>query len=204
MSEEPIRQEAAAERDPIPAPCLTNESVFNRKALAEGLRAYRTGPRWIALVVIQVLLLLAAAGLLIYSIVIGQSLGPIILNCVLVVFVLGLTFYALVLSPSMSARAQIRRQEESYGLKEFKTTAVFANSAVSTYREKVSDPIRMEYQNLKQIIESKNLILLVTRRRQLFLLDRGGFQNGTEEDFWRLIAEKCPQAKLIRKKKTAK
>ena len=54
--------------------------------------------------------------------------------------------------------------------------------------------MRLSYQNIGKILEDEPLILLKTRARQFYSLDRSRFGNGTEADFWRLMTEKCPNA----------
>ena len=50
------------------------------------------------------------------------------------------------------------------------------------------------YDDIRKIFRTQHYIVLVTFRRKMLMLTANGFQDDKEEDFTRLMKEKCPMA----------
>lgn len=61
----------------------------------------------------------------------------------------------------------------------------------------------MDYKKTKRVSETRRLILLTTRRNRVIPLDKKGFENGSAEDLFRLLAVKCPKLKTERRNANA-
>lgn len=117
--------------------------------------------------------------------------------------VMALLYYTFALWPRRSARLQLSRQRELYGSIPIEPCTIFTPDAVLGTNEQLSsDVLRLQYGSLKRVAVTKKLIVLCTASRQLLILDKARFENGTETDFWRLLKEKRPDLKLPKGWKT--
>ena len=101
-----------------------------------------------------------------------------------------LTFIA----PIRNSRIYMRRLKETWNTDSYEATTTFEPDALVCHFSHSGSVVRLSYQNIGKILEDDPLILIKTKARQFYSLDRTRFENGTEDDFWRLMNEKCPQA----------
>lgn len=180
-------------------PALTNECEFNRENLETSLRAYMKTPMNIVADVLYVAIIVTQ----ILSMAIPRAMGiPITIRplsiLVIVIGVFMLCWRHLFL-PKYSAKVQIKRREELLGVDRFPMELELRDDALVSRVPQFNEERSLPYDKLRRIQETEKLIVLITKQRQLMTLDKAGFRNGTEEDFWRLISEKCPDAKRKRR-----
>ena len=100
-------------------------------------------------------------------------------------------------APRMTAKSQAAKIREVNGGSAFRFEFLEEHLQMTLPSGERSDPI--DYGELTRAVETRSLILLFTKAATMLILDRAGFQNGTEEDCWTQIAAKCPSI-LIQKK----
>ena len=99
-------------------------------------------------------------------------------------------------APKLAARSQAAKLRELNGGSAFRFEFL-EEHLLMTLPSGEEDPV--EYGSLTRAVQTQNLVLLFTTAATMLILDRAGFQNGTEEDFWARLAAECPSI-LIRKK----
>ena len=109
---------------------------------------------------------------------------------------LGLMAYTNFVVPGRTAKAQAAKIQEVNGGTAFRFE-FREEDVLMTLPSGEQDPVSND--NLTRAVQTKDLILVFTKVQTMLILDRAGFQNGTEEDFWALLPEKCPSI-LIKKK----
>lgn len=181
-------------------PILTNEFELTEELLREAFQASFRTDWWIA----PILLHFAAwviGVLMVSSDLINQSPLPVLLLSVAyLVFVIIWTIERFLLRPGRQAKQHIQQDKEKYGIEKVIALARFEEGRIDfTTKDAPQDHQQPSYEHVVRILQTEHLILLFTKGKMMYFLGSSGFQNGTEEDFWRLIAEKCPEAKRKRR-----
>ena len=177
---------------------LSNDSTLNRQNLETAIRASMKTPVFYAMQVVYLILFLCLTVLLFVMIALKVRSSAITASIFMLVTIVALFIFTRWIFPKLSAKSQMRRKQELAGVEEIRSRMTFADDVLQICTEKPVEKIDLSYDKLNSISETEHLILLNTRERQIFILDKKGFQNGTQEDFWSLIAQKCPQAKIKR------
>ena len=190
--------EAESELDALSG-CLMNTCVLNKAVLTESMKAAMRRPFFRFLFWTELLVTAAALGLLIWAIAAKQS-GSTILQAL---FLLGMAAFffvqQFVLYPRRAVKNQLLRQAMDDGAAELPNRLWFTEENVANCRGEGDEIRHMDYKKIKRVTETRNLILLTTRSNRLISLDKKGFENGSAEDLYRLLDQKCP--KLKKKKK---
>lgn len=202
MSELPIvapgYEEAYAEPEDLSA-CLTNRCVIDRSVLTEAMQAAMNRPFFRVLRIIDLAVIAAALGLLVWSLAAKQS----VITVLEALFLLGaaLFFYVqqFVRYPKQAVKTQITRQALEDGTDALENRLYFTEENVANRRGEGDLILHMPYENITRVSETRRLILLTTRRRRLIPLDKHGFANGGPEELYRLLAVKAPNAKTERR-----
>ena len=113
---------------------------------------------------------------------------------VVMLVLLAFTNYA---APMLTARRQAAKIREVHGGSAFRFEFREEDLGMTQPSGEQSEPVAWD--SLTRAAQTRDLILVFTKNQTMLILDRSGFQNGTEDDFWRLISEKCPSL-LISKK----
>ncbi len=175
------------------APVLTNRGRFD----AETLRAaYRRlwRPRFWLMLVLGLLFLGSAVWLtILYTVVYVPDLHMIL--CLVFIYFCGAFYFWYAFSTvNRSVKRTIRRLEETRQVSGYDTCFRFLDEELQFEASISADVQHLSYSNVRRVLSCQNLLLLRSRSRQFLLLDRNGFENGTEADFWKLMSEKCPRA----------
>lgn len=101
---------------------------------------------------------------------------------------LGLSF------PRRTANLVFRRIKEQYRAEEYERTNSFLPQEILSESSISADRTHLPYDKVTRIILWKGYIILRTTAQMLYILDGSRFENGTDEDFWKLMNEKCPKA----------
>lgn len=177
---------------------LTNHCIVNQSSLTKALRMVYQTPANRAINVFYIALaaiLLVCLGLCMYF----QLRLSLKVECAaLALLSVALLVYRVVFQPGVGARRQLRRSEEILGKREYETVTRFHDGRLYTRPENMQEETPLDYKHIKRVSEGKQHIVLQTKRGQLILLDRKGFLHGTERDFWHLMADHCPSAKIKR------
>lgn len=96
--------------------------------------------------------------------------------------------------PGKQAKRQIRRYEESGSGDSPEVTVWFDEDGLCGSREGTENVTEIDYDSLASILPDGSRIVLWTEAKQFVVLDTARFENGSEDDFWRLMNEKCPAA----------
>ena len=153
-------------------------------------RAYRLSGRS------RILLMFAFAALwLVIGIVfiLLWGVSPIrILLLVLALLYVVLGLYA----PVRNAKLQVRRLQELKGISSYENDTFFTETELTGRTSISQDITHLRYEDISFIRKSGSLILIQTKAKLFSLLDKDRFENGTEADFWKLLAEKRPDLRL--------
>ena len=173
---------------------LINVCAYDASHLAEALGyQMRTGRK-----TRNLLLCGAALIILLYSLWIwfigGESKYWV--TAALSLVMMGMLAFTNFIVPRLTAKNQAAKIQEANGGSDFRFEFREENVGM-TLPSGEKDPV--EYDSLTRAVETRGLILVFTNAQTMLILDRAGFQNGTEEDFWTQIVNKCP-AILIKKK----
>lgn len=174
---------------------LVNECETNQETIEEGMRAYMKASGSFIVDVVLVALLVVSMVILIALRVQGSTLLTFGL---LDLFCLAMVVFRYVFVPRQSAKMQTRRKEELFGTGRITGKYFFMDEEIMSRTEQVVEELHLPYERIRRAVETRRLIVLITKQRQMLMLNKAGFQNGTVEDFWKLLAEKCPEAKIKR------
>ena len=192
--------EAESELDALSG-CLKNTCVIDKAVLTESMKAAMRRPFFRFLFWTELIVMAAALGLLIWAIAARQS-STTILQAVFLLVMAGFFFVQqFILYPRRAVKNQLLRQAMDEGTTELTNRLWFTEDSVANLRGDSDEVRHMEYKKIKRVMETRNLILLTTRRNRLISLDKRGFENGTAEDLYRILEAKCP--KLQKRKKAA-
>ena len=172
---------------------LTNRSRFDADTLrTAGRRSFR--PRFILLMCLSILFL----GGGIYSLLrykpYFQTSPRLLLSPV--IFFLGSVYYFWQACTAVNRHVKrtIRRLEESRQVSGYDCVYRFTDTEMQAESSISSDLLRFPYSSVKRLVPYRNLILVYGHTKQYFMLNQDRFENGTDEDFWKLMNEKCPKA----------
>ena len=172
-------------------PVLKNRCLLNREIAAKS---------YVRLLLPRICILILT-GLMVLGVAVRHTVldlrqlyGPRLLFLVLE-YGLGILAIYLGLSfPRRTANQVFRRVKEQYRADEYERTNSFFPQEILSESSVSSDCIHLPYDNVVRITKWKGYIILHTTAQMLYMLDSTRFENGTEDDFWRLMNEKCPDA----------
>ena len=145
-------------------------------------------------------LLLSAAALIIlgYSLWVWLNGGEskYWVTAFLSVVMLGMLAFTNFIAPRLTSKKQAAKIREVNGGTVFRFE-FREEDVLMTLPSGEQDPVRCE--SLTRIVQTNSLILVFTNAQTMMILDRAGFQNGTESDFWELTGERFPSV-LVKKK----
>ena len=181
-----VETEAPAEEEIL----LSNACEYNEPHLAEAVRQQMLQLRRIQNLLLAATLLV----LLVYSAILWFKTSQTrYLVFAAVALIMGLFLvYMIFFLPRKSAKAQVEKIRQKAGGINFRT--VFRESGIGFINPAGEESTQVSFRTVDKVVPSKDLILLFTADRQMILLDRNRFENGTETDFWQLMNEKRPGA----------
>ena len=173
---------------------LTNLCDYNAAHLGEALGyQMRTGRK-----TRNLLLSAAAVIILLYSLwvwlIVGESKYWV--TAALSLVMMGMLAFTNFAAPRATAKNQAAKIREVNGGSDFRFE-FREEDLLMTLPSGEEDAVA--YDSLTRAVGLKTLILIFTNAQTMLILDRAGFQNGTEEDFWTQLVENCPSI-LIKKK----
>lgn len=180
--------------------CLMNVCVIDKAVLSETMKAAMRRPFFRFLFWMELIVMAAALGLLVWAVSTKQGTAAILQAAFLLVMAGFFFVQQFLLYPKRAVKNQLLRQAMDDGTTELTNRLWFTEENVANLRGEGGELRHMDYKKIKRVSETKNLILLTTRRNRLISLDKKGFENGTAEDLYRLLEAKCPKLK----KKAAK
>lgn len=173
---------------------LINVCAYDAAHLAEALGYQMRTARKMR----NLLLCAAALIILVYSLwiwfIVGES--KYWATAALSLVMLGMLAFTNFAAPRLTAKNQAAKLREANGGSDFRFEFREENLQI-TLPSGEEDPVA--YDSLTRAVRTKSLVLVFTKAQTMLILDRAGFQNGTEEDFWTRLKEKCPSV-LIKKK----
>ncbi len=201
MSDLPIvapgyEPEEAPERENLEG-VLCNRCVLDEKTLREAMdAAMRTNPALRVGRILEPILAVLALGLLILAAVTRAGLTAILLNAFLLLMLTYFYLQQFVIYPRRAVKNQLLRQARDDGTLTLENRLFFREENVANLRGEADEPLHMPWSKIKSAAASGRLIVLTTKSKNVIPLDRKGFSEGTEEDFWRLLRRHAPQAKI--------
>ena len=191
MSEiyEMLMQETTEEVKPL----LTNRSRLSEEGVRESLTAYLRTPSWMIVRVPLLVMAGVGASILIRGIHPGMEKHIVLSGAVVIGCSVAMYLYRFVMYPSRKAREVIMKRQETLKTKDIATEYRFfdENIICLTNGEVTSE---IAYDDIRKIYRTQHYIVLVTFRRKMLMLTPNGFMDDQEEDFTRLMKEKCPMA----------
>ena len=203
MSELPIVAPGCEEGDPEAKAldgCLTNVCVIDKSVLSETMRAAMRRPFFRVLRAVELIVIAAALGLLIWAIAAKQDRSTILQAAFLLAAALFFFIQQFILYPRRAVKNQLLRQAMDEGSTALENRLWFTEENVANRRGESDELRHMEYKKIKRISETRRLILLTTRRNRVIPLDKQGFSNGDAGDLYKLLSVKAPKAKIERRK----
>ena len=179
--------------------CLSNRCVLDKSTLNEALRTAMDTPFFRVLRILEPCLMAVTLGLLIWAAVKGLGATPILFYSLLLTALVYFYLQQFVLYPRRAVKNQILRQALNDGATAPENLLYFKAENIANRRGDAQELLHMPYEKIKRVTESRRLIVLTTRSKNLIPLDKSGFACGTAEDLWQLLAEKCPKADLRRR-----
>ena len=179
--------------------CLSNTCVIDRSVLTESLRAALDHPFFRVLRILEPALMVLCLGMLIWTIATHKGTGPAVLIGLVLAAVAAIYWAQFIRYPKKSIHDQILRQVLEDGTDALTNRLWFTEANVANRRGNRRDVLHMSYDRIKRVYETRRLIVLTTRRNRLIPLDKAGFENGSAEDLYRLLAVKAPNAKTERR-----
>lgn len=197
MSDLPVSaREAEHPEEEALSGCLMNTCVIDKAVLTESMRAAMRRPFFRVLRIVELAVLAAALGLLIWAVAAKQDRSTVLQAAFLLAAALFFFVQQFVLYPRRAVKNQLLRQAVDEGSTALENRLWFTEENVANRRGDSDELRHMDYGKIKRVYETRRLILLTTRRRRVIPLDKKGFSNGTAEDLYRLLAVKAPKAKL--------
>lgn len=188
--------DAAAEPAEDVSGCLANRCVIDKRTLREAMDAAMGTLR--GLRIAELVLMLLCLGLLLWSLIGHLGIRPLIWAGFALALLLYCYWQQFIHYPKRAVRNQLTRQALEDGTVAMENRLYFKAENVANRRGEAEELLHMPYENIKRVIEARRLIVIATRKKNLIPLDKAGFENGSPEDFWRLLGEKAPKAKLLR------
>lgn len=178
--------------------CLSNRCLLNEQTLTEAMKLAMQTPLFRVLRIGEPCLMAVSLVLLIWALVKKLGATPVLFYGLLLAALLFFYVQQIVLYPRRAVKNQLLRQAEDYGTLELENRLYFKEENVANRRGEAEELLHMPYEKLRSVREGERLIILITKRKNTVPLDKNGFENGTAEDFWRLIAVKAPKARCVR------
>lgn len=179
--------------------CLSNSCVIDRSVLTEAVDSVLRRPFFRVLRVLEPALIALCLGMLIWTLATKKGTGPAVLLGFVLLFVAVLYVWQFWIYPRRTVKQLLINQALSEGSTALPNRLYFTDANVANRRGSSRRVLHMGYDRIKRISETPRLIVLTTRRRHLIPLDKAGFENGTPEDLWKLMAHKAPNAKTERR-----
>ena len=110
-------------------------------------------------------------------------------------FILGVALAVLSFTlPRKVVRINVRRIREQFQADSYELTYTFSDDAIQFQSSLMANPTQLSYDSVKKILLCDDLILLKSKAKLVYFVDRKGFENGDEGDFRILMSKKCPKA----------
>lgn len=177
---------------------LCNRTLVNKKKLIASLDVAMRTPFFRFLRILEPILVLIAAGLLLWAFITKQNAGVIIRGVFLLAMVLFFYFQQFYYYPKKAVKAQLLRYARDEGSLYVEDLLYFREENVARRRGEEGELLHMPYEKIRKVVESRDLFVIRTKSKNLIPLDKDGFENGDAEDFRRILAEKAPKAKFCR------
>lgn len=110
-------------------------------------------------------------------------------------FIIGVALAILSFTlPRWVVRINMRRIIEQYQADSYELTYTFSDDAIQFQSSLMANPAQLSYDSVKKILLCDDLILLKSKAKLVYFVDRNRFETGDEGDFRILISKKCPKA----------
>jgi len=96
--------------------------------------------------------------------------------------------------PHKMARLTMRRVQEQYQADSYEVAFTFSDEAIQMQSSVQAKSYLIFYDSIKKILLCDDLIVLKSKTKLLYSVDRNRFENGDEGDFRLLMNKKCPKA----------
>ena len=168
-------------------PLFTNKCTYTKEAILEAYLSYNKRERRIQTPLMLICDFLA----------ITMSFIHFELKLMMFLLIINILFFFFVFAvPRLVAHRSYKVNLEVLKEPIVGTTAYYDDNFVSiAYPTKAE--INVQYNQLKRIISSKNLYLLVIRFQLFFIIDKNGFDKINMVEFERFIKEKAVNAKVM-------
>jgi len=167
-------------------PLFSNKCTYTKEVFREALFGYNKRKSTVSIVVLSIVILLTIYQIIFYA---GTS------DIFLALFLLGLSVLTYVILPIFQANLSYKRTIELHHEPITALTVFFDDHFVSTAQPS-NATITVKYDQVKRVISTKQLYLLVIRLQLFYIIDKNGFDKINMLEFEKFLREKAPKAKF--------
>ncbi len=189
----------AEEREDVTG-VLSNRCLLNKETFTEAVKVAMGAPVLRFIRYLELFLMAVCVGLMLWALVGKQGAQMLIWPGFALAMLLYFYWQQFVNYPKKAVKNRMVRLALDEGAEELENLLYFKEENIANRRGEAETLLHMPYRKVKRLTESRRLIVITTKSRHLVPLDRQGFENGDEADFWRLIRRKAPKAKRYRLK----
>lgn len=187
----------AEEREDVTG-VLSNRCLLNKETFTEAVNVAMHTPILRFVRYFELLLMALCVGLLLWALIGRLGAQMLIWPGFALAMLLYFYWQQFINYPKKAVKNRMVRLALDEGAEELENILYFKDENIANRRGEAETLLHMPYRKVKRLTESDRLIVITTRSRHLVPLDRQGFANGDEADFWRLITQKAPKAKRNR------
>jgi len=178
---------------------LSHRCVLSEQTLRRAMDLALKAAFFRVLRVLEPLLAAVSLALLIWALAKGLGTAPVLFYSLLLAASVFFYVQQFIRYPRRAVKNQLLRQAADWGTPEPEARLWFGPESVARCVGDADEPQHMPYEKIRSVREDGELIVLLTRSRNVIPLPKDGFENGTAEDLWRLLARRAPQARLYRR-----
>lgn len=167
-------------------PLFTNKCTYTKEVFREALFGYNKRKSTVSIVVLSIVILLTIYQIIFYA---GTS------DISLALFLLGLSVLTYVLFPIIQANLSYKRSIEMHHELIKALTTFYEDHFVSTAQPS-NATITVKYDQMKRVIATRQLYLIVIRWQLFYIIDKNGFDKINMLEFEKFLREKAPKAKF--------
>ena len=137
-------------------------------------------------------LVLLCACLLFLALGIWEAVAGVLWRAIVSFLFAAVWAYLLLVEPQMNAKRAYRRYWETYHA-QVQTRNLFFEDAILGINVQGGGEMRITYDQIVKIHETKNLYLLMLPKRMLVMVDKHGFEKGDAAAFVPWLRSRCPK-----------
>jgi len=167
-------------------PLFANKCIYTKDVFRESLFGYNKRKKALTFIILAFLIIVILIQLLLYSV---SS------EIYLALFTIVLSALVFIVLPIIQANLSYKRSIELHQEPITALTTFYDDHFVSTAQPS-NATITVKYDQVKRVIATKQLYLLVIRLQLFYIIDKNGFEKINMVEFEKFIKENAPKAKF--------